>query len=701
MSDTGPADMEIERRKPSFWRNLSLAWLIPITALAVTLFVAWQTWLDRGQTIEITFENAGGIVAGETTLRYRDVIVGNVEQVAFVPDLSSVVVTARLDRTIADSLPEDAQFWVVRPEVSTSGVTGLTTVLSGVYIEADFAPSPGAGFERFTGREEAPLVEPGAVGTRITLRAIDAGQLSVGAPIFHKGIEVGRIERPELLFTRDGVVFDAFIREPYDELLTSATRFWLTSGLSLSLGTGGLDVSVGSLANVVRGGLTFDTVFSGGEAILEGQVFELYENEDAARSSAFDDPFENAVEMSVEFEESVSGLTQGSAVTLRGVRIGTVAAINARVRENDERREVRLRATLSIDPGRLGLPPDVDEEEVLDFFSEAVRNGLRARLGLQSMFSQSLVVELVELPDADPAALVTLPDTPPLLPSVESDLPDIGATAEGLLTRIDNLPVEELLDQAIATLASVETFVADDALRDAPGEFVALMADARGVVGSDEVQALPGEISGVITDLRAVTETLRQAEAAANLVSALDSVSNAAQSVTDFAGDISGAAGEFTDLITRLNALTEKANQLEIEEFLASARELLDSADALIDTEEARAIPQSVTAALDEARGALADLREGGAVENVNAATASAQEAADAIREAVETLPDLSTRLQRLVREAERVVASYGSESTFSRETLQSLREVQAAAEALSKLARAIERNPNSLLFGR
>ena len=127
----------------------------------------------------------------------------------------------------------------------------------------------------------------------------------------------------------------------------------------------------------------------------------------------------------------------------------------------------------------------------------------------------------------------------------------------------------------------------------------------------------------------------------------------------------------------------------------------LEGADRLIDTPDARALPASLTGALEEARQALAELRAGGVVENANATLASARDAASAVEQAAESLPELSDRIEGLVAEAESLIAGYGSQSSFGRETLSSLREVRAAAEALSKLARAIERNPNSLLFGR
>ena len=697
----GPADMVISPPKRSFWRNLSYVWLVPFAALLVTLFIAWQSWAERGQKIEILFENAAGITADETTLRYRDVEIGIVEEVTFAPDLASVVVSARIDRTVAASLPEDAQFWIVRPEVSASGITGLSTVLSGAYIQAAFDPVPEAKATRFTGLENTPLILPGMRGTKVTLRTDSGTQLTPGAPIFHQGIEVGKIETPRLMDSGEGVIVDAFINAPYDSRLTSAARFWQVSGFSVNIGPSGLNLSVGSIASLVRGGIAFDTVFSGSEPIRSGQVFDLYDDEDTARASVFREEIENPVDLTVEFDESVSGLTAGSSVVYKGVKIGSVSFLGAFIEERNDTQEVVLRSVISIDPQRLGLDADAPTAEVIAFFSNAVQNGLRARLATQSIFSRSLVVELVELPDAAPDTLGIFAETAPLLPSVASDLPDVGATAEGLLQRVNDLPVEELLDQTIATLAAVESLAGDENLRAAPDAFVALLDDARGLIGSPETQALPAELNTAISELRAVAEQLRQADAVNRLVAALDAAEEAATSVTDVAANIDTATETLPALIADLQALTEKANALEVEQFLAAASAFLEGADRLVDTPDMRALPASLTGALDEAREALAELREGGLIENTNATLASAREAASAVEDATANLPELSRRIEALVAEAERTLSDYGSQSSFNRETISSLREVRAAAEALSKLARAIERNPNSLLFGR
>ncbi|OZB18137.1 MAG: hypothetical protein B7X55_05380, partial [Rhodobacterales bacterium 34-62-10] len=68
--------MRIDPPQRSFWRNLSVVWLVPVVALVVSLGIAWQTFAERGVQIQIAFTNASGVVAGETTIRYRDVVIG-------------------------------------------------------------------------------------------------------------------------------------------------------------------------------------------------------------------------------------------------------------------------------------------------------------------------------------------------------------------------------------------------------------------------------------------------------------------------------------------------------------------------------------------------------------------------------------------------------------------------------------------------
>lgn len=632
MSTPEPAPMTLSAQRLSPWRNLSLVWLVPLAALAVSLGVAWKAYSDRGVLIRITFENASGIAANETTVRYRDVVIGRVEDVGFAEDLTKVAVWARIDKEIAPYLDQDAAFWVVRPEVSARGISGLSTVLSGVYIEGAWDQDQGSAEISFEGADRPPLVQPGRGGRRITLRTNDGRMISEGAPVLFRGIEVGRLERPRLTVSGNSIVVDAFIEAPHDRRINSATRFWDSSGFSVSIGASGLSLDVDSIASLVAGGIEFDTVFDGGRPVSSGAVFDIHPDEAAARRTAFARSLKDGVAVSVAFGESVAGLTSGAAVKLGGVKVGEVSSLNAAIQSSNDETEVRLIAKLLLEPSLMGLPPGAGEAEVLDFLEQAAAGGLRARLAAAGLFNSELIVELVTLEKAEPALFNRDADPFPELPSAPSDLPDFTATAEGALERISELPVEELMAQAIATLASIESLTSADSTLQAPVAAVALLEDTRALVADPETRALPGELRAAVADLRTILSELQQGRAVANLTAALEQGGRAASS-------LAAASDELPALVSDFRSLAAKANALEAEELIRSASQLMKSADNMIDSEGARSLPPALTSALDELRLTLSELRSGGLVSNANATMASARGAADAVAAAAEGLP--------------------------------------------------------------
>ena len=695
MTDPEPADLNIEPPRPSFWRNLSFVWLVPVLALAVSLGLAWQTYSDRGVLIDITFPSASGVVPGETTVRFRDVSVGTVEDVSFTEDLSRVKVTARIDKTMAQFIDADAQFWIVSPKVSARGISGLSTVLSGVYIEAAWDQSIGPPARRFEGLENPPLVQPGRAGKRITLISDDGRLLSDGAPVFFHGIEVGRLERPRLTVSTDMIVVDAFIEAPHDRRLNTATRFWDTSGLEVSIGGSGLNVKFESLAALVAGGVAFDSIYEGGTPVSPGHVFTVFPSEAEARKSLFVRAPVEAVQIAAEFGESVSGLEAGADVRYGGLKVGEVTAISAHIEETEFGPEIRPMARLSIEPDKLGLPRDAGTEGVLDFLDAAVQRGLRAQLAAKNLFSGALVVELVEIEDAPAATFDRDAEPLPILPSHVSNLPDFTATAEGLFERINNLPIEEVLNQAISTMASIEEIARRDSTLSLTDNAAALLDDTRALINDAATRALPSQIEGAVAEIREVVSGLRGEDGVmAQLRLALEQANAAIANVAT-------ASEEFPALVADLRDVAAKANALNAEELVAAATRVMESADALIGSEETRQLPSNLNASLEQVRTALEELREGGVVENANAAMASARDAAAAVEAAAEGLPELSARLDDLVRQAEGLMAAYGDRSAFNEESLSALREVRSAARAVSQLARAIERDPASLIRGR
>ena len=115
-SDSLP-DAVVEKR-----RGLSIVWLIPLVAALVGAWLAYKTLSEQGPIITLTFREGTGLDAGKTKIKYKALDVGVVETVRFGPDLSEVIVTARMSKEVERHLGENSRFWVVRPRLGFGGM---------------------------------------------------------------------------------------------------------------------------------------------------------------------------------------------------------------------------------------------------------------------------------------------------------------------------------------------------------------------------------------------------------------------------------------------------------------------------------------------------------------------------------------------------------------------------------------------------
>lgn len=808
MNDRVPAEPVIEEGRRGF--RFSLAWLVPLIALVVALGIAWQSYSSRGPTIRIMFDSAEGLTAGETLVKFRDFSVGVVESVELSSDLSEVAAHVRLDQASEQWIDADAKFWLVTARVGPQGITGLGTVLGGAYIEADFDSVIGEPQTEFTALAQRPLTPAGQPGMRVTLRAPRGGSVSAGAPILFKSIAVGTVEQVEL--TEDGdVEITGFVDAPHHNRITTATRFWNASGISLELGVSGAMVNVESLASLLQGGIAFDTVTSGGEVVEPGHEFRLFDSEREARVVLLNDNPSSQLTVMSYFESSVSGLQIGDAVDYRGIQVGEITELQAEVVRVDNEPVVVIRVTMNLNPSRFGLRTDGDPRDaLLDLLEASVGNGMRAQLQSANILTGALRIALVELEDPEEAAL-DLDATPyPQLPSVNGVGGGLAESAQGVLARLENLPVEELLDAVTALVSNANRLISDESIRSAPENLGLLLADLREMVNESGLREVPAEIAAILGSVRALIEDEALRDLATNLDAAVSDVR-----VT--LGNVNEATADLPALLASVATLADEVGELPLDEIVASASALIDSIDVFVRsdaiatlpneagaalaelrgiledfrdsgatenvtatlasvrqitdelasaelaasiatvTEEARraaeslgtaseglpalldsltrtseqvstlplaelveagtrvldgaevflssegveAVPPRLNAALEELTLILAELREGGTAANVNATLASADEAAAAIALAAEGLPDLVVQLNEAAERADTMLASFGPGSEINRDTVVLLNEVRSAARAVNSLVTALERRPNSVLFGR
>jgi paraquat-inducible protein B len=504
------------------------------------------------------------------------------------------------------------------------------------------------------------------------MRAPDGGSIAVGAPVLYKRIPVGRVENVELDAAGD-VLIDLFVNAPYDGFLTEGVRFWNASGFSINLGAGGASLNVESLVALLQGGVSFAQVGSELDPVAEGHVFELYASEAVARQNVIEDLPGARVSLNAFFDASVSGLSPGARVEFRGVTVGEVTAFQPVIVRDGERPQLSMRVTFDVLPQRLGVPAEAGDpaEAGLDLLASLVDGGLRAQLAASGLLTQTLHVNLAELPEAEPAALIRDADPLPVIPSAPTETSGLAASAEGVMARLAALPIEELMSTFTTLLANVNAVVADPALRQAPADLGALIADVREVVETSGIRETPAQIAATLASIQAVVAEVETQELMTALAATIDTTRVTIEK-------FGVAADGVPALIDQVSAVAGEARALPLEEFVASATRTIDGIDALVRSDATAALPGSVDAALDEARGLVADLRAGGSVENVNAALASLRQLTDELRAA-----NLGTEIAGAVAAAERAAANVDTASQGLPELVEDLRALSARVEAL------------------
>ncbi|MFC5475732.1 intermembrane transport protein PqiB [Paraherbaspirillum soli] len=467
----------------------SLVWLIPIVAAVVGLVLVARILNERGPEITITFRTAEGLEAGKTKVKYKDVDIGTVQAIKLSKDRSHVLAEVQLSKEAESFTAADTRFWVVRPRVAASGISGLGTFLSGAYIGADAGTSAETK-QVFTGLEVQPIIQVGASGRQYLLHASDLGSLDIGSPVYYRRIKVGQVAAYDLDSDGKGVTLRIFIDTPYDKFIGMNTRFWHASGFDMQINASGFKLRTQSLATVVLGGIAFQSADDDlGAPAVANTAFALAEDE----SAAFKEPDGKADTLLLYFNQSLRGLTPGASVDFRGVVLGEVKSIG--IDYDAAKREFKMPVVVQIYPERLGRKFAEDErhssrtpQQRLQYM---VSRGLRAQLRTGNLLTGQLYVALDFFPKA-PA--VQLDTSKPLteLPTIPNSLDEVQAQIAEIARKLSKVPFDQIGSDLQKTLGTLNrTLTTTEQLvqhlnSDVAPEMTAAMKDVRKTLNAAE-----------------------------------------------------------------------------------------------------------------------------------------------------------------------------------------------------------------------
>ena len=243
-------------------------------------------------------------------------------------------------------------------------------------------------------------------------------------------------------------------------------------------------------------------------------------------------------------------------------------------------------------------------------------------------------------------------------------------------------------------LRSAQGLLASDDLREAPGELRGLLGEMRGLVGSEDTQAILTGLAQLVGRMESLVSDLETEQTVSKLVTAIET---AAQAARDVGSSVEGVPG----LIDQLTGVASNASNVPLDALASELASVLEAAHAILSVQAAQDLPATLNTALSELEQTLRDLREGGAVENVNQTLASARDAADSVALSAKDLPALAERMTQLLAQASRTIEGYNRGEEVSRDAQSAMRDIQEAAEAITSLARTLERNPSALIRGR
>ena len=438
--------MEVSTPKVSKQSGPSIVWLIPLLTVLVGGWLIIKTVSEQGPEITISFKTAEGIEAGKTRIKYKNVDIGVVESIQFSEDFSHVIVTASFNQGTESFFRRNTRFWVVKPQLSIRGATGLGTLISGAYIEIE--PGKGAEQSHFVGLEKQPVVTADEAGKKVVLITEKLRSIDTGSPIYYKGLLAGEVLGYELGNDRQSIYIHAFIKEPYDSLIKGNTRFWNVSGMDISLGADGLNVRTESLQSIVLGGIAFETpaTLEQVNSDVENLIFTLYDD----YSSIQERSYTKKIKFMMFFEGSVRGLSVGAPVDFNGIKVGSV--LDIRLEFDRENAEFRIPVLIEIEPERIVGRGSQEIESPYVTINKLVEKGLRASLQIGSLLTGQLFVGFSMRPDT-PINLSGGETPYPELPTISSaDFGSIAQLAERFLNKLNRVDLDKLSLELIKTL---------------------------------------------------------------------------------------------------------------------------------------------------------------------------------------------------------------------------------------------------------
>ncbi|MBN2824822.1 MAG: MCE family protein, partial [Campylobacterales bacterium] len=362
-------------------------WIVPIIAVIISLSLAYNHFSQLGPEIKIYFSSSAGLKVGQSKVKYRNVDIGVVTKI-LLNEEDGVIVLVRMDKGTRKYLNNETKFWIVKPEVDSSGVSGLETILTGTYINLH-TQKDNSYRKVFTGLEKPYEIHDS--GHHFKLTTNKATNVKVASPIYYRNIQIGKVEKIELdddLSLNIGIV----IKDEYRKFINRSTKFWVQSVMDFNFENSNFNMNLAPLSNMLKGGVEIFTNPNIKDTTLPPNFkFILYPNKVSSLNKKIGLEGEYVKKFSIDFDDRISKLEMYASVKFNGFIVGEVTNISY----NYDTKVGKIRSTVDVDIDTSAfLDRDLPKVNGFDNLKEAVKKGLRARVDAENPLTGTLFVNL-------------------------------------------------------------------------------------------------------------------------------------------------------------------------------------------------------------------------------------------------------------------------------------------------------------------
>jgi len=518
-------------------------WIVPIVAIIISLSLAYNHFSQLGPEVKISFSSSAGLKVGQSRVKYRNVDVGVVTKILLNDD-DGVIVIVRMDKGTKKYLNDETKFWIVKPEVGSSGISGLETILTGTYITFYTQKDPSYK-KSFEGLESAYKVKDR--GYRFTLTTNKASNVKIGSPIYYRNIPIGHVETIEL-DDDFSLNITVLIEHKYRRFINISTRFWIQSALDINFENSNFNMNLAPISHILKGGVSILTnPHAKNINVPKNFKFTLYPNKVSSLNKKIGRGGKYIRNFIVEFDDELAKLELYASVKFNGYIVGEVS--NMSFNYDSNLCKIRSSVELNIDTSAF-----IDQDKKSSGFRNlktAVKKGLRAQVEAENLITGTLFVNLAFIDDlnsSDRVRPISGTMKKYYLPSYAMKESKIMENIHEIMQKIKDLPLEELLNSTNDLIKNT-----NEPLTNLLSELQTSMKLINTMLAKKDMQNLPKELNRSIARLNALLLSSKR------LMDGDKQKSLLASQITSMLKELTQAASSINGLVQKLD---KKPNSL-------------------------------------------------------------------------------------------------------------------------------------------